>query len=165
MFSLRMEFSYKEFFAQVPQVLRSIFFLEPHLQNRYKALFSELENETISLINFKKLILKIFLENCVKLGQLGRIPYNSLCSILLNELEIKEIKNQENIKILNQKLNDQKETVKQRDSVIEGLRKIIENKKSEELSSPQSLKIMQLSKEVLTLEAEVQIIIELFFRK
>lgn len=160
-----MEFSYKEFFAQVPQVLRSIFFLEPHLQNRYKAVFSELENETISLIYFKKLILKIFLENCVKLGQLSRIPYNSLCSILLNELEIKEIKNQENIKILNQKLKDQKEIVTQRDGVIEGLKKIIENKKNEELASPQSLKIMQLSKEVSTLEAEVQIIIELVFRK
>lgn len=101
----------------------------------------------------------------MKLGQLGRIPYNSLCSILLNELEIKEVKNQENIKILNQKLNDQKEIVKQRDGVIESLKKIIENKKNEELSSPQSLKIMQLSKEVSTLEAEVQIIIEFVFRK
>ena len=94
---------------------------------------------------------------------MGRIPYNSLCLILLNELELKEIKNKENTKILNQKLNDQKEIVKQRDGVIEGLKKIIENKKNEEISSPQSLKIMQLSKEVSTLEAEVQIIIQLVF--
>ena len=43
-----MDFSYKEFFVNVPNVLRSIFYLEPHIINRYKGLMSQCSNETIS---------------------------------------------------------------------------------------------------------------------
>jgi len=78
-----------------------------------------------------------------------------LSSILLNEIEIKDLKHKDSLKLLNQKVMENKEAILKKDIIIDNLHKIIELKKKEELSSPQSLKMLQLSKEVLSLEAEV----------
>lgn len=75
------------------------------------------------------------------------------------ELEKREAKQKGELLLMSQKLNESRETITQRDGVIESLRKIIEQKKNDELSSPQSIKIMQLSKEIANLEAQVQFFI------
>lgn len=149
-----MDFSYKESFALVPQILDSIFYFESHVQNRYKTVLSECESPTISRNYFIFFYLNYSKESCLKLDQLSRIPYNLMSSILLQELELKESKHKENIKNLTNELQNNIETQKQKD-LIENLKKTIELKQNDENSS--SLKIFQLSSEISTLKTEVNI--------
>lgn len=89
------------------------------------------------------------------MNRLGTIPYNLLSSILLSEFELQHKQNELNTQNMQDKMKELKNKINDKDSIIKTLQKSIENIKKQENESAQSIKIVQLSRQISRLEEEV----------